>query len=154
VGIERWKRAIELGANDFAAHFELATLAERRDELALAAEHYEKAWRILPDRRWLLVDLGRTWQAMGRTEDARAALLSALYGGEARAADSAREWLPRRFPYVSEFRRALLFDSGNAELRWELAYLLLRMDRQAEAEAEFGYNAEHFRDDLLSATQL
>src|SRR5206468_2971594 len=26
-GIERWKKAIEMGANDFAAHFELATLA-------------------------------------------------------------------------------------------------------------------------------
>jgi Flp pilus assembly protein TadD len=39
-GIERWKKAIEMGADNFSAHFELATLAEERDELALAAEHY------------------------------------------------------------------------------------------------------------------
>jgi len=37
-GIERWKKAIEMGADNFSAHFELATLAEQRDELALAAE--------------------------------------------------------------------------------------------------------------------
>ncbi len=64
-GIERWKKAIEMGADNFSAHFELATLAEQRDELALAAEHYEKAWRLLPDRRSVLVDLGRVWKALG-----------------------------------------------------------------------------------------
>src|SRR5688572_18967935 len=42
-GIARWKAAIAAGAENFSAHFELATLAEQRDELALAAEHYEKA---------------------------------------------------------------------------------------------------------------
>src|SRR5262245_46692319 len=47
-GIERWQRALELGADSFSTHFELATLAEQRDELALAATHYERAWRLLP----------------------------------------------------------------------------------------------------------
>jgi len=72
-GIERWKNAIAMGGDNFSAHFELATLAEQRDELALAAEHFEKAWRLLPDRRSVLVDLGRVWKAMNRTEDATAA---------------------------------------------------------------------------------
>ena len=40
-----------MGADNFSAHYELATLAEQRDELELAAEHYEKAWRLIPDRR-------------------------------------------------------------------------------------------------------
>ena len=153
-GIERWKKAIEMGADNFSAHFELATLAEQRDELPLAAEHYEKAWRLLPDRRSVLVDLGRVWKAMDRPEDAGAALLAAAWGGEPRASEMARELLPRRFPFVPEFRRAILLDPANTELRRELAYLLLRMDLQADAEQEFRALTEIAPDDLLAATQL
>jgi Tfp pilus assembly protein PilF len=153
-GIERWRKAIEMGADNFSAHFELATLAEERDELDLAAEHYEKAWRSLPDRRRVLVDLGRVWKAQGRADEANAALLAASRGGEARAAEMARELLPGRYPYVAEFRRALEVDAGNAELRRELAYLLLKMDQQPKAEVEFQRLAETVPEDLLSATQL
>jgi Tfp pilus assembly protein PilF len=153
-GIERWKNAIAMGGDNFSAHFELATLAEQRDELPLAAEHYEKAWRLVPDRRSVLVDLGRVWKAMGRTEEANAALLAASRGGEPRAAEMARELLPERYPYVAEFQRALELDPPNAELRRELGYLLLRMDRQNEAEQEFRKVTELAPDDLLSATQL
>ena len=153
-GIERWKNAIAMGSDNFSAHFELATLAEQRDELALAAEHFEKAWRILPDRRSVLVDLGRVWKAMGRTEDATAALLAASRGGEPRAAEMARELLPDRYPYVSEFEGALKLDPGNVELRRELAYLLLRMDQQAAAEEQFGILVKEAPQDLLAATQL
>jgi Tfp pilus assembly protein PilF len=153
-GIERWKKAIEMGADNFSAHFELATLAEQRDELALAAEHYEKAWRLLPDRRSVLVDLGRVWKALDRTDDATAALLAASRGAEPRAAEMARELLPPRYPYVPEFRRALELDPSNVELRRELAYQLLRMQREPEAEQEFRVLTETAPDDLLSATQL
>jgi Tfp pilus assembly protein PilF len=153
-GIERWQRALVMGADNFSAHFELATLAEQRDQLDLAAEHYEKAWRILPDRRSVLVDLGRVWKVVGRDEEANAALLAASRGGEPRAAEMARELLPDRYPFVSDFRRALELDPPNVELRRELGYLLLRMDRQSEAEAEFQYLANHSPDDLLAATQL
>lgn len=153
-GIARWQQALTLGPDNFSAHFELATLAEQRDELALAAEHFEKAWRLLPDRRTVLVDLGRVWKALDRTEDANAALLAASRGGEPRAAEMARELLPARYPFVAEFRRALEFDPANIELRRELGYLLLRMDNPAEAETEFRYLTEHAPDDLLSATQL
>ena len=153
-GIERWKSAIAMGSDNFSAHFELATLAEQRDELALAAEHFEKAWRILPDRRSVLVDLGRVWKAMDRGEDATAALLAASRGGESRAAEMARELLPDRYPYVPEFEAALRLDPGNAELRRELAYLLLRMDQQSAAEEQFGVLVKLAPDDLLAATQL
>jgi tetratricopeptide (TPR) repeat protein len=153
-GIERWKTAITLGGDNFSAHFELATLAEQRDELALAAEHYEKAWRVLPDRRSVLVDLGRVWKAMNRSDDATAALLAASRGGEPRAAEMARELLPDRYPYVSEFQAALQLDPGNVELRRELAYLLLRMERQTEAEEQFRILVRNAPDDLLAATQL
>jgi Tfp pilus assembly protein PilF len=153
-GIARWQEAIARGSDNFSAHFELATLAEQRDELDLAAEHYEKAWRILPDRRSVLVDLGRVWKILNRLDDANAALLAAWRGGEPRAAESARELLPDRYPFVSEFRRALELDPVNVELRRELAYLLLRMDQQPEAEKEFAYLTQIAPDDLLSATQL
>ena len=153
-GIARWQAAIAAGADNFSAHFELATLAEQRDELALAATHYERAWRILPDRRTVLVDLGRVWKAAGRLDDANAALLAASRGGEPRAAELARELLPEHYPYVAEFRRALAFDPDNHELRRELAYLLLRLGRQPEAEAEFRILTQNAPDDLLSATQL
>ncbi|MGA3017982.1 MAG: tetratricopeptide repeat protein [Bryobacteraceae bacterium] len=153
-GIERWTNAIAMGADNFSAHFELATLAEQRDELALAAAHYEKAWRLLPDRRSVLVDLGRVWKAMGRTEDATAALLAASRGGEPRAAELARELLPDRYPFVPEFQAALQLDPANIELRRELAYLLLRMERPTEAEEQFRAITEAAPDDMLAATQL
>lgn len=153
-GIARWQSAIAMGSDNFSSHFELAGLAEQRGELVLAAEHYEKAWRLLPDRRGVLVDLGRVWLALDREQDATAALLAASRGGQPRAAELARELLPDRYPYVSEFRLALNLDPANAELRRELAYLLLRMDREPEAEAEFRVLTETAPAELLSATQL
>ena len=84
-GIARWQEALARGPDNFSAHFELATLAEQRDDLALAAEHYEKAWRILPARRSVLLDLGRVWKQLNRGSppgsDADAALLAASRGG-------------------------------------------------------------------------
>lgn len=153
-GIERWQQALAKGGESFSAHFELATLAEQRDLLELAAEHFEKAWKLLPDRRSVLVDLGRVWKAMNRADRATAALLAASRGGEPRAAEMARELLPARYPYVSEFRLALELDPANVELRRELGYLLLRMDSKEEAEREFRVLADTAPDDLLSATQL
>ena len=153
-GIERWSRAIELGADNFSAHFELATLAEQREELELAAGHYEKAWRILPDRRSVLVALGRVWKQLGRLDDANAALLAASRGGEPRAAEMARELLPDRYPFVAEFQAALQFDPENVELRRELGYLLLRMNRPLDAEPQFRIITATAPADLLSATQL
>jgi len=153
-GIERWTKAIQMGADNFSAHFELATLAEERGELELAAKHYERAWRLLPERRSVLVDLGRVLLALGRREEADAALLAASRGGEPRAAEAARKLLPRRYPYVSEFRRALELDPQNADLRRDLAYLLLSMNHQAEAEQEFRTLTEVSKTDYVSAAQL
>lgn len=153
-GIERWQKALAAGGDSFSAHFELATLAEQRDEWELAAAHYEKAWRLAPDRRSVLVDLGRVWKAQGRMAEANAALLAASRGGEPRAAEMARELLPGRYPYVTEFRAALALDPANVELHRELAYLLLRMDRKEEAESEFRTLADPPGNDLLAATQL
>jgi len=136
-GIARWKEAVQANPNDYSGHEELARLAEQRDENELAAEHFEKAWRLRPDRRTLLLDLGRNWKAVGRIEDAHAALLAASRGAEPRVAEEARELLPDRYPYVYEFEKALELDPTNAELRRELAYLHVAMGNDADAQRQF-----------------
>jgi len=140
-GIARWKQALELSPDNFSAHEELAKLAEQRDELDLAAEHYQAAWTLRPARRDLLVDLARVWQEQGRTasskiEDSHAALLAASRGGEPRVAEQARELLPSRYPYVYEFENALALDPSNDALRRELAYLHLEMGNKSVAEQQ------------------
>jgi tetratricopeptide (TPR) repeat protein len=152
--IGRWSEALRRGDNSFSTHYELARLAERRDDLALAGEQYEKAWQIAPEHKSVLIELGRVWQAMGRAEDATAALLAASRGGEARAAESARELLPARYPYVYEFETALKLDPRNTGLRRELGFLLLRMNRGDEAEEQFRVVSREEPADLLSAAQL
>ena len=91
---------------------------------------------------------------MGRTADATSALLAASQGGEPRAAEIARELLPARYPFASEFRQALALDPANHDLRRELGYLLLRLGRESEAEAEVHILTQNAPGDLLSATQL
>jgi Flp pilus assembly protein TadD len=153
-GIARWKKALEISPDNFSAHQELAALAEQRDELALAAEHYEKAWRLKPGERELLLDLGRVWKLEGRNEEANYVLLAASRGEPARVAEKARELLPSRYPYVYEFEKALDLDPNNFELRREFAYLLLEMGKKEEAEQQFQKLNQISPDDLLSAAQL
>jgi len=135
-GIARWRQALELSPDNFSAREELARLAEQRDELDLAAEQYQAAWKLRPARRDLLVDLGRVWMEQGRAEDSHAALLAASRGGEPRVEEQARELLPSRYPYVYEFEQALALDPSNDALRSELAYLHLEMGNRAAAEQQ------------------
>jgi Tfp pilus assembly protein PilF len=153
-GIDRWKQALAISPANYSAHEELARLAEQRDELELSAEHFQAAWRLRPDRRSLLLDLGRVWQEMNRPEDAAAALLAASRGAEPRVAEAARELLSPRYPYVYEFQRALNLDPSNAQLRREFAYLRVEMGDRAEAEQEFGHIVDAAPEDLASVAQL
>ena len=153
-GIERWQKALDQSPDNFSAHQELGRLADERDQVELAAEHYEKAWRLKPGERSLMLDLGRMWKALGRAEQANAVLLAASRGGQPRAAEQARELLPARYPYVYEFQEALNIDPKNYELRRELAYLHLQMGNQDAAEREFQLLNQMAPDDLLSAAQL
>ncbi len=153
-GIARWQQAVAALPENYSGHEELAKLAEQRDEPALAAAHFEKAWQLKPTLRIFLLDLGRVWKATGRAEDAASALLAASRGTEPRVAEAARELLPQRYPYVYEFRKALALDEANVELRRELAYLLLEMGSKPEAEVEFRRIVSATPDDLLSVAQL
>jgi Flp pilus assembly protein TadD len=141
-GIARWQQVLASSPPTFSAHYELAQLAEQRDELDLAATNYKAAFQLLPARKSVLLDLARIEKARGNPEAMIAALLAASRGGETRAAELAREQLPDRYPYVYEFRKALELDAKNEGLHRELAYLLLTMSEKdpaldGEAVAEF-----------------
>jgi tetratricopeptide (TPR) repeat protein len=160
-GIERWSQAVELSPGNFSGHETLARLFELHDQPSAAAGQFALAWHLRPDRRGLLVDLGRTLKAAGqedkaanRDEDALAALLAASRGGEPRVAEEARELLPKRYPYVYEFQRALALDPSNVGLRRELAYLHLEMSNGAEAAREFETLLKEAPDDAAAAAEL
>jgi Flp pilus assembly protein TadD len=153
-GIARWQKAIELDPGNFSAHQELATLAEQRDQLDLAAQNYEAAWKLRPGERSLMIDLGRVWKLQGRDEDAFVLLLAASRGKPQRVAEQARELLPDRYPFVYEFEKALQLDPSNFELRREYAYLLLAMGKKDEAEHQFQLLHHAAPNDLLTSAQL
>ena len=121
--------------DNFSAHFELATLAEQRDELDAGGGALREGVASAAGPPVRSGGPRPRLEGARPIEEANAALLAASRGGEPRAAEMARELLPARYPYVPEFRQALELDPANVELRRELAYLLLRMDRQPEAEA-------------------
>jgi thioredoxin-like negative regulator of GroEL len=154
-GIARWQSV----PASFSALYELAQLAEQRDELELAANSYRSAFQLLPEGKSVLLELARVEKARGNSEGQIAALLAASRGGETRAAELAREQLPARYPYVYEFRKALEVDPKNDTLHRELAFLLLSMSEKnqaskADAIREFKLLVESSPDDYLAAAQL
>jgi tetratricopeptide (TPR) repeat protein len=148
-GIARWTAALAMGPESFSAHYDLAQLAEQRDELPLARAHYLRAWQMLPARKGVLLDYAR----VAEPEAAMAALLAVSRGGEPRASERARESMRERYPYVYEFRAALALDPGNTVLHRELAYLLLAM-KDPDAEKEFREISVGHPEDLWSSAQL
>src|SRR5262249_30298543 len=113
------------------------------------AEHFEKAWRLRPDRRGLLIDLARVKGGEGSI-----ALLAASRSEDSRVAEEAQELLPARYPYVSEFQQAIRFGPSNLWLRHDLGYLYIEMNQQNDAEKQFQTALELAPDDLLAAAQL
>ncbi len=148
-GIERWKKALAASAPSFSAHYELAQLAEQRDELELAAANYRSAFRLLPERKSALLELARVERTRSNPEGMIAALIAASRGGEPRTAELAREQLPARYPYVYEFRQALELDPTNEVLRRELAYLLVQMSENGQASRQ---DAEKVFSAVLAAS--
>ena len=73
---------------------------------------------------------------------------------ETRIAEIARNSLPLRYPYASEFRAALVLDPKHAGLRKDLACLLLELEWVDEAIAEFETLVRDHPEDLQAAAQL
>jgi Tfp pilus assembly protein PilF len=153
-GIERWKAAVAAAPGQWTAHEELARLAEERDELDLAGEHYQAAMRLRPGERRLMIDLARVWKQQGKPREAMALLLAASRSSSPRIAELARELMPARYPYPYEFQEALAVDPDNPDLRREYAFLLLAMGKSAEARQEFETQLKKHPDDRASAEQL
>jgi tetratricopeptide (TPR) repeat protein len=141
-GIARWKQALARSdkPNDlamFSAHWELAQLAELRDDLPLAAEQYQICRSLKPQLSELLLILARVWQQLNRVDESRAATLAASRSTDSRTAELALETLGTRYPYPYEFLAAIQLDLENVALRHELGYLYLAMHRQPEAIEQF-----------------
>ena len=153
--IARWEEGVRTEPGNWSAHEELAGLYDEYGDARKAAEHYEASWRVqAPRREEMLLRLGEARERAGDAERARGAWLLASYSGETRISETAREHLPRRYPYASEFRRALELDSRNTVVRRDLAYLLLAVRQREAAREEFELIIEHDPDDLLAAAQL
>jgi tetratricopeptide (TPR) repeat protein len=138
----------------FSAHWELAQLAEFRDELPLAAEQYEICRKLKPNLQELLLHLARVWQQLNRIDEARAALLAASRCRESRTAELALDELGPRYPYPYEFLNAIKLDPQNVGLRRELAFLYLAMHQQREAMEQFEQVLAIEPKDELSRQQL
>jgi tetratricopeptide (TPR) repeat protein len=121
----------------FSAHWELAQLAELRDDLPLAAEQYQICRSLKPQLSELLLILARVWQQLNRVDESRAATLAASRSTDSRTAELALETLGPRYPYPYEFLAAIKLDTTNVALRRELGYLYLAMHRQPEAIEQF-----------------
>jgi tetratricopeptide (TPR) repeat protein len=158
-GIAQWKQALAKlpNPNDvstFSAHWELAQLAERRDDLSLAAEQYEICRQLKPQLASLLLDEARVWQQLNRVDDAHAALIAACWSKDPRTDEQAKELFGTRYPYVYEFQKALVLDAQNTALRRELAYLLLPLHRDQEATKEFELIGRADPGDGIAIAQL
>ncbi|MDQ2711228.1 MAG: tetratricopeptide repeat protein [Acidobacteriota bacterium] len=141
-GIARWKEALSRVADPnalstFSAHWELAQLAELRDELPLAAEQFAICRKLKPQLPELLLIQARIWRQLNQVEESQAALLAASRSRDSRTAELAVEQFGTRYPYPYEFVAALKLDPQNVALRKELAYLYLAMGKEPEAKEQF-----------------
>jgi tetratricopeptide (TPR) repeat protein len=119
-------------------------------------DHYLAAWLVPSEdlRDEILPSLARARAASGDAEGAAGAWLLASRSKEIRIAEGAKEHLPKRYPWASEFRRALELNPRDTELRRDLAYLQLQVGNAEEARKEFEIIVQQNPNDLLSAAQL
>lgn len=158
-GIARWKEAIARSANPialamFSAHWELAQLAELRDQLPLAAEQYAICRELKPTLSEVLLIQARIWRELNRVDEANAALLAASRSTDSRTAELALEDLPARYPYPYEFVNALKLDPQNLTLRRELGFLYLAMHQDGDAASQFQQVLAVAPNDQLARDQL
>jgi Flp pilus assembly protein TadD len=158
-GIARWQDAIRKAPNPadlsfYSAHWELAQLAELREEYSLAAEQYAICRKLKPQLGELLLLEAGVLRKLNRLEEANTELLLASRSSDSRTAERALEQLGSRYPYPYEFVQALKLDPSNVLLRRELAYLYLAMHKDSDAKAQFEQVLQYAPNDRLSREQL
>ena len=153
--IARWSAAAAQDPRNESVQRELGRLYEDFGDNARAAEHYEAAWRVQPPRREeLLGKLARARGKAGAAAGAAGAWLLASYSNDTRISETARERLPKRFPWASEFLEALRLDEANTKVRRDLAYLFLEVGQREAARQQFERVVRIDPDDLQAAAQL
>ena len=115
-----------MSPDNFSAHEELARWRSSATSSRWPPSIIENAWRLRPDRRGLLLDLGRVWQAGNRPAEAMSALLAASRGASRGWREGSRAAAGAISVRVRVRARAGA-RSANVELRRELAYLHLEM---------------------------
>jgi Flp pilus assembly protein TadD len=133
--------AIDAVPGNWLAHYNLGERAHREGRIAEAAWHYREALAVHPDHEKSLNNLGAIAAAQGRSADAIAYFRRALAARPAFAdalVNLGREMQRQGRPAKAEevFRQGL-GGPGDAEVRVELARLLLRQRRCPEAAAEY-----------------
>ena len=153
--IARWSAAAAQNSRNESVQRELGRLYEDFGDNRRAAEHYEAAWRVQPPRREeLLAKLARTREKAGDAAGAAGAWLLASFSSDTRISETAKERLPDRFPWASEFLAALRLDEKNTQVRRELAHLFLAVGQREAARQQFERIVRIDPDDLGSAAQL
>src|SRR3954447_27067401 len=100
-GIARWQDAIRKASNPndlsfYSAHWELAQLAELREEYGLAAEQYAICRKLKPQLGELLLLEAGVLRKLNRLDEANAELLLASRSNDSRSAELALEQLGSR----------------------------------------------------------
>jgi Tfp pilus assembly protein PilF len=85
------KTAVELDANRAEAHYQLGSLALKRDQTADALRHLEAAARLMPRESKIQFALARLYRRLGRADDSANAMrrYEELKTGEGRASPQA-----------------------------------------------------------------
>ncbi|MDZ7639020.1 MAG: tetratricopeptide repeat protein [Bryobacterales bacterium] len=152
--IARLEEALKRDPGNYSSHLELARVRTVRNDFAAAATEFETAYRLKPEYAEVLLDLGSALRKAGDVEKANAVMLTASRVTAAFVAEQAKALLPKRYPYLSEFEKALQFDARQPALRREMGFFLLSLDRKVDAQAAFEQVLREEPADPLAAAQL
>ena len=139
---EAFTRATALDPGSGEAHYGLGVLAERRQQLEVALEHYQTAWQSQPDKPMYLLAVVDTQVAMGDVAGALARLEGALGQVEENpslylTAGRLCMQLGQRERAVAFYREARLLAPESAMVRETLGLALLETGQAAEALGYF-----------------
>ncbi len=152
--IARLEEALRRDPGNYGSHLELARARRIRNDYAVAAAEFDAAYRLKPQYAEVLLELADVLRKAGERERAEAVTLTASRCASAYVAEQAKQFLPPRYPYLSEFENALRFEPRQPELRREMGFFLLSLGRKPEAQAALERVLTEDPDDLLAAAQL
>ena len=129
---------------------EVARQAVDRMDFEMAIEHYKQVAAIAPGLAEPILEMGKVYQSMGRSEEARKMFMKA----NRLAPSDAYSWYylgaldaqaGNLDEAVRQFRKSLELDRYNPKAHYALGRALLRLGQREEAEAEMTRHAEILR---------